>query len=46
MSKRSLECEDLKVILRRQLNGLKVNCDRQKSVLKNNFTVIICCKIE
>ena len=30
MSKRNLECENLKVILRRRLNGLKVNCVDEK----------------
>ena len=30
MSKRNLECENLKVILRRQLNGIKVNCVDEK----------------
>lgn len=30
MSKRNLECENLKVILRRQLNGLRVNCVDEK----------------
>ena len=30
MSKRNLECENLKVILRRQLNRLKVNCVDEK----------------